>query len=110
MSKHCITPTAVGISLLLLASHALAGEKTVLVRGEYFYNFEFAYITPEGKDEQWCTKGDMSKAELPEGWGTTMEQVRGSLSPEGKYGNLGACKRILTVKQVLKVTNLRGRQ
>ena len=110
MSKHCLTPAVLGIILAVVASTAPAGEKKILVRGEYFYNFEYAYITPVGMNEQWCTKGDMSRAELPEGWGTATVEVEGSLGPEGKYGNLGGCKRILTVKRVLTVTNLRGQQ
>jgi hypothetical protein len=33
--------------------------------GEYSYNFEYAYLAPDGLNEQWCLKGDMSEAELP---------------------------------------------
>jgi hypothetical protein len=47
--------------------------------GEYFYNFEFAYLTPTGKSEQWCINGDMSKAELSERWGTSHVTVQGTL-------------------------------
>jgi hypothetical protein len=93
MTAHSIAHTATGILLALASTLALADGKPIVVRGEYFYNFEFAYITPEGKNEQWCTKGDMSKAELPDGWGTTTVEVQGYLSPKGQYGNLGTvCK------------------
>jgi hypothetical protein len=78
--------------------------------GEYFYNFEFAYLIPDGQEVRWCIKGDMSRAELPERWGTSHVVVRGVLGPEGSYGNLGACKRILTVTQLVSVNNMRGRQ
>ena len=110
MSTHCPIPVAVAVILAAVASNASASEKTIVVRGEYFYNFENAHITPVGMNEEWCTKGDMSRAELPEGWGTTTVEVEGNLGPEGKYGNLGRCKRILTVKRVLKATNLRGQK
>ncbi len=78
--------------------------------GEYFYNFEFAYLTPDGQDVRWCIDGNMSRAELPERWGTSHVIVRGSLGPEGSYGNLGVCKRILTVTELVSVSNMRGRQ
>lgn len=110
MTRRCLTLAAAGVLLAAVVSAAHAAEEKALVIGEYFYNFEFAYITPDGKKEQWSIKGDMSKAELPERWGTTTVEVEGILGPEGKYGNMGICKRILTVERILKATNLRGRQ
>jgi hypothetical protein len=77
--------------------------------GEYFYNFEFAYLTPDGQNVRWCIRGDMSRAELPERWGTSHVVVQGTLSPEGSYGNLGACKRILTVTKLVRIDSMRGR-
>src|SRR5579859_4423978 len=73
--------------------------------GSYFYNFEFAYLTPQGKDERWCVDGDMSSAELPEGWGTSDVVVQGVAGPTGHYGNLGVCQRIIRVTKVLEVKN-----
>jgi len=111
MAKHHLTPTVVALLLGVGAvASAYAAEKAITVRGEYFYNFEYAYITPDGKSERWCVKGDMSRAELPERWGTTTVEVAGSLGPEGKYGNLGACNRVLNVHRLLKAENLRGKQ
>ncbi len=77
--------------------------------GSYFYNFEFAYLTPVGKDERWCVDGDMSSAELPDGWGTSDVVVQGVVEPVGHYGNLGACQRIIKVTKVLQVKDRRGR-
>ena len=77
--------------------------------GSYFYNFEFSYLTPKGTDERWCVDGDMSSAELPEGWGTSDVVVQGVLGPTGRYGNLGACQRIIKVSKVLQISNQRGR-
>ena len=82
--------------------------------GEYFYNFEWASFFPDGNlDERWCVEGDMSRAELPAieesgPWGWSHVVVQGTLGPLGSYGNLGACKRILTVTKLVKVSNMRG--
>jgi len=84
--------------------------------GEYFYNFEWASFFPDGnKDERWCVEGDMARAELPATnpsgpWGTSHVVVRGTLGPPGSYGNLGACKRILKVTELVEVSNMRGRE
>jgi hypothetical protein len=111
MTTHYLTRAAAGVLLTaVVVCASRAAERNVRVSGEYFYNFEFAYVAPDGRNEQWCIKGDMSKAELPERWGTTTVEVEGSIGPEGKYGNLGICNRILTVERILKATNFRGRQ
>ena len=75
--------------------------------GSYFYNFEFSYLTPKGSDERWCINGDMSSAELPEGWDMSDVVVQGLVGPVGRYGNLGACQRIIKVK-VLQISNRHG--
>lgn len=85
-----------------------------IYRGEYFYNFENSYLTPDGKNEQWCINSDMSKAMLPAKnpggrWGTSYVVVRGKLGPEGSFGGLGRCKRVLEVTEILEVKNMRGR-
>jgi hypothetical protein len=51
--------------LFILAGCVSMGTKEETYSGEYFYNFEYAYLTPDGSNEQWCLKGDMSAAELP---------------------------------------------
>jgi hypothetical protein len=84
-------------------------------RGTYFYNFENSYFTPDGKDEAWCINTDMSKAMLPpdshgERWGTTHVVVRGKLGPEGRFGGLGRCKRVLEVTEILEVKDKRRRK
>ena len=61
--------------------------KDPVFSGEYFYNFENSYFTPNGKDEAWCINSDMSKAMLPaksrgEQWGTSYVVVRGKLGPD----------------------------
>jgi hypothetical protein len=52
------------LALALIAVPGWAGTEPAdpIFRGEYFYNFENAVLTPDGKDEAWCIDGDMSKA------------------------------------------------
>jgi uncharacterized protein YceK len=97
--------------LFSLTGCASVGTKVDTYSGEYFYNFEYAYLTPDGSNEQWCLKGDMSRAELPSkgAEGTSHVTVQGALGPRGSYGNLGVCKRILTVTKLVKVTDMRGK-
>jgi uncharacterized protein YceK len=97
--------------LFSLTGCASVGAKVDTYSGEYFYNFEYAYLTPDGSNEQWCLKGDMSQAELPEkgAEGTSHVTIQGTLGPRGSYGNLGICKRILTVTKLVNVTNMRGK-
>jgi hypothetical protein len=83
---------------------------TDVYTGVYFYNFEFAYLTPTAKDERWCIKGDMSQAERTDGWGTTQVTVQGHLAPNANYGNMGACTHVLTVTRVVSVGSMRGRE
>lgn len=83
--------------------------------GTYFYNFESSSFTPDGADETWCLSGNMEQAELPakstsSPWGTAHVVVRGTLSPPGHYCNLGASKYVLTVNQVLKVSDKRAHE
>ena len=83
--------------------------------GTYFYNFESSSFTPDGADETWCLSGKMEQAELPAKgasgpWGTAHVVVRGTLSPPGHYCNLGASKYVLTVSQVLKVSDKRAQE
>jgi hypothetical protein len=84
--------------------------------GEYFYNFESSYFTPDGKSQEWCIDaGTMRQAMLPAKdangrWGTSHIEVRGKLGPEGKYGALGRCSRILVVTELVTVSNMRGRE
>lgn len=98
------------VALLALTGCASVGTKVDTYSGEYFYNFEYAYLTPDGMNEQWCLKGDMSKAELPGkgAQGTSHVIVQGALGPRGSYGNMGVCKRILTVTKLVTVTNMRA--
>ncbi|WP_458071776.1 hypothetical protein [Rhodanobacter sp. BL-MT-08] len=102
---------------IVLLTTACAGlsQRQTTYSGDYFYNFEYASFFPDGKDVRWCVNGDMSKAELPAKdangpWGTSHVIVQGTLGSSGHYGNLGACKRILTVTKILKVSNMRARE
>ena len=89
--------------------------KDPIYSGEYFYNFENSHLTPDGKDEAWCINaGVMSQAMLPATdvngqWGTSRVTVRGKLGPEGSYGGLGRCKRVLDVTEIIEVKDKRGR-
>ena len=99
----------------LLAACASGPIKDPTYSGEYFYNFESSYLTPDGKKEAWCIDaGLMAKAMLPAQdangqWGTSRVVVLGKLSPPGSYGGLGRCKHVLDVTEVVEVSNMRGR-
>ncbi|WP_369935910.1 hypothetical protein [Xanthomonas tesorieronis] len=100
----------IALLMTLCAGCATTSNGTRTYSGEYFYNFEFAYLVPAKKNEQWCINGDMSRAELPERWGTSHVTVQGTLGPQGSYGNLGVCKRVFSVTRLIKVSNMRGRE
>ena len=97
------------LTALLFAALSVAGESPASTyEGVYFYNFENAHFTPKGEAKCWALKGDMSLAELPgkngaAPWGAAIVVVRGVLSQPGRFGNLGACTRLLTVLEVLEV-------
>ena len=102
-----------GLLTAIVVISSCARTDTSVVRGEYFYNFENASITPEGKEECWEVKGDMSSAELrgnqPTGpWGRSKVVVRGHVSAPGKYGNMGRCTRVIAVTEIVSVEH--GRQ
>ena len=103
------------VLLASVTACASAPPKDPIYSGEYFYNFEFSYLTPDGKDEQWCIDaGSMSKAMLPAThesgpWGRSHVVVSGRLGPRGSYGGLGVCEHVLTVTEIVQVTNMRGR-
>ena len=105
MLRHCLTSAM----LTLIATAATGAEATgSLYSGEYFYNFENAYLTPKGTSECWAIKGDMRSAELPgkngaPPWGTAEVVVRGTLSPKGHFGNLGACTHLITVVEIISI-------
>jgi hypothetical protein len=97
------------LATVLVAALSVAGESPAATyEGLYFYNFENAHFTPKGETKCWALKGDMSSAELPgknggASWGTAYVLVRGVLSQPGRFGNLGACTRMLTVLEVIEV-------
>jgi hypothetical protein len=105
--------------LTVLCLAALAGCTSTpapgdVYRGEYFYNFETAAFTPEGSSERWCVNSAKLKdAEVPANgspggpWGAAEIVVRGTLSPEGNYCNLGAYKRFLEITEVISISNKR---
>jgi hypothetical protein len=96
------------VALLFAALSVVGGTPASTYEGVYFYNFENAHFTPKGETKCWALKGDMSSAELPgkngaAPWGTAIVVVRGVLSEAGRFGNLGACTRLLTVLEVVEV-------
>jgi hypothetical protein len=106
---------AFALALITAPGWTSSASKDPIFRGKYFYNFENSYLTPDGKDEAWCINSDMSKAMLPansrrEKWGTSYVVVRGKLGPEGSFGGLGRCKRVLEVTEIIEVKNMRGRE
>lgn len=108
------TPLLTAFLAITLTAGCASAPVGETYTGEYFYNFEWASFFPGGNlDERWCVEGDMSRAELPAmgevgPWGWSRVVVQGTLGPLGSYGNLGACKRILTVTKLVKVSNMRG--
>ena len=112
--RKITTCLAFGLAFISDPSWTSSAWKDPIFRGEYFYNFENSYLTPDGKDEAWCINSDMSKAMLPansrrEQWGTSYVVVRGKLGPEGSFGGLGRCRRMLEVTEIIEVKNMRGR-
>ena len=110
------TRVFLALALALTAAPGWTGSKPAdqVFRGEYFYNFENAFLTPDGTDEAWCIDGDMSTAMLPADsrggqWGTSYVVVHGKLGPEGRFGSLGRCQRVLEVTAIIEVKNMRGR-
>ncbi|GLQ88283.1 hypothetical protein [Dyella flagellata] len=95
--------------LLSIALSACATTSKVgsTYAGSYFYNFEYAYLTPQGMDEHWCVDGDMLLAELAGGSGSSDVVVQGVVGPIGHYGNLGVCQRVIKVTRVLEVKSRR---
>ena len=114
--KLPLLPTAVAV-ILLIGGCATAKQSHPgkVYSGTYFYNFESSSFTPDDTDETWCLSGNMQQAELPaksasSPWGIAHVVVRGTLSLPGHYCNLGASKRVLTVSQILKVSDKRARE
>jgi hypothetical protein len=106
---------AIWMLLVTAAARVLAAPSAdATYSGEYFYNFENSFLTPDGKKENWCVDSPlMTKAMLPakdstEPWGMSHVVVRGRIGALGKYGGLGRCNRLLTVTALVEVSNMRG--
>jgi len=98
------------LSTILLLTACTTMPPGKVYRGSYFQNFESSSFTLEGSDQPWCVNAtEMAKAQPMESGSSTADViVRGELSPEGKYCNLGAYKYILKVYEVIEVSNLRS--
>jgi hypothetical protein len=96
-----------GAALSGCATGQLPGN---IYKGKYFHNFEASAFTPDGSDQPWCVNAEeMIKAREPgRKSGTAHAVVRGELSPEGKFCNLGGYKHILKVHEVIEVSNVRS--
>lgn len=108
--RKITTLTAIWCCVISAAGNAQSTDP--IYRGEYFYNFENSYLTPDGSKAAWCIDSDMSKAILPakkhaEPWGRSYVVVRGKLGPEGSFGAMGRCKRMLEVTEILEVKHMR---
>ena len=104
--------TCVVASLFMACAVRAAEQEPATFSGEYFYNFENAVFTPDGTDERWAVRGDMSQAELsathPSGrWGRSSVVLRGVVGPKGRFGNLGSCSREIHVLEILEVRDMR---
>jgi uncharacterized protein YceK len=104
------------ILIVIISGCVSIVPKSAIYRGEYFYNFESAYFTPEGSSESWCVNSAKLKdAELPtektseDTWGTAQVVVRGLLSRQGKYCNLGAYKHFLEITEIIDISNRKRR-
>jgi hypothetical protein len=110
--SHMFLPLV--LALGVGSSWATPPSKDPIYRGTYFYNFENSSLTPDGMNEAWCIDADMSAAMLAadkgsQPWGTAYVVVRGKLGPQGHFGGLGRCRRVLEVSEILVVKNKRGR-
>ncbi len=103
MNLRTLGSGAICISLCACVAHSA----TQTYHGRYEYNFEDAVFTPSGSNEQWCTVGNMMKAEVPLTYGSaemgkTDVIVRGTVGPKGRFGNLGVCTREIKIIDVVK--------
>ena len=101
-----------GVFGAIVVISSCARTDTPVVRGEYFYNFENASLIPDGKEECWEVKGDMSRAEFrgngtSRPWGFSNVVVRGVLSAPRKYGNMGRCTREISVTEVISAEHIK---
>ena len=100
---------------LMLPLSVLAAEPTSKIyAGLYVYDWERSEFRPKGTTERWEVQGNLEKARAP--WkdkkalppsGQAEVVLRGTLGPEGRFGHLGCCTRILTVEEVVEVKNAR---
>ncbi|MGB4859158.1 MAG: hypothetical protein WBP11_07480 [Dokdonella sp.] len=101
------------VAVVSSLSGCASGRSTdQLYRGEYFYNFESAAFSADRESQPWCVDPEkLIDAELPDDgtaagpWGTAHVVVRGVLSEEGRYCNLGVTKRFLDITEVLEISN-----
>jgi hypothetical protein len=93
-----------------LLACAAATKRGTIYKGRYFQNFETSAFSPSGKSDTWCVNAaEMAKATVSGSPSSTADVVvRGELSPQGHYCNLGASKHILKVYEVIEVSNLRA--
>ena len=95
----------------ILAFAGCATPTERIYRGEYFQNFENSALMPDDGGARWCLRSPQLDERLG-GQGTTVQAkvvVRGQLSRKGHYCGLGAYERILTVTEVLEVSDVRTR-
>jgi len=99
--------------LVALCAIALGGCATSMertYRGEYFQNFESSALTPAGGGAPLC----VHSAQLAERLGMQSASVRanvtvrGRLSKKGRYCNLGAYERVLTITGIVDISDVRA--
>jgi hypothetical protein len=82
-------------------------------RGTYIVGDERNAFEPCGKTEAWwidfspAAQQKMKENKIT-GWGNWPMRVRGTLSPEGRYGHLGMYSRQLHVEQVIATGRREG--
>jgi len=94
--------------VLVLAGCAASMERTY--RGEYFLNFENSVLTPEDGGPRLCVRSPQLAERLGAQGATVRAKVavRGQVSGKGHYCGLGAYERVLTVTEIVDISDVRA--
>jgi hypothetical protein len=104
------------VSLLLTAgcTRSISWPSSGVYTGYYTHGYEPSRFVPANTKEKWSLAGAFPCRELFTSDGRVVRldnpaiyiETRGTLSPNGKYGHLGAYSRELTVSEVLTCRKL----
>ena len=92
--------------------------KSGIFVGYYEFGFEVCVFAPAGSTERWWLGGDLSRlnsllvapsATEPSKMRSPLHiVVRGTLSPEGRYGHMSRYRRELEVQEVIEVREVKA--